>query len=59
MKTTMHRNKKIIPCAKARRRPFPNAAEKCYYLNKAMDYALAAATSLGTVTILMFLMTLS
>lgn len=59
MKTTMRRNKKIIPYSKARRHTFPNAAEKRYYMNKAVDYALAAATSLGTVTILMFLITLA
>lgn len=59
MKRTMHHNTKIIPYSKAYRRPFPNAAEKRYYLDRAIDYALAAATSLGTVTILIFLISLA
>ena len=57
MKTKKHTNKKIIPYSRAHRRPFPNAAGKRYYMKKAIDYALAAATSLGTVTILLFFMT--
>ena len=57
MKTKKRTNKKIIPYSRAHRRPFPNAAGKRYYVDKAIDYALAAATSLGTVTILLFFMT--
>ena len=57
MKTKKHTSKKIIPYSKAHRRPYPNAAGKRYYLDKFVDYALAAATSLGTVTILLFFMT--
>ena len=57
MKTKKRTNKKIIPNSQAHRRRYPNAAGKRYYLDKAVDYALAAATSLGTVTILLFFMT--
>ena len=57
MKTKKRTNKKIIPYSQAHRRRYPNAAGKRYYLDKAVDYALAAATSLGTVTILLFCMT--
>lgn len=59
MKTnhTILHQKKIIYHPKYK--PFPNAAEGHYYWSKILDYALAAATSLGTVTILFFFMTLS
>ena len=54
----MHRNhRKVIPFRKKRR--FPNAASQQYFIHRALDYALAAATSLGTVTILLFLITMA
>ncbi len=57
MKQTATASKKILSF---RRRPaYPNAAEARYYLNKALDFALATATTLGTVTIFMFLMSMS
>lgn len=48
-----HRN--IIPFQSRKGYAYPNAAESRYYMGKALDYALAAATSLGTITILLFL----
>ena len=45
-------------CRTAKCRPFPNAAESRYYRGRILDYALAAATSLGTVTILLFFITM-
>lgn len=48
---------KIIPYP--RRRSYPNAAEWRYYVNKALDFVLAAATGLGTIVILMFFITLA
>ena len=57
MKTKKRSNKKIIPYSQSHRRRYPNAAGKRYYLDKALDYALAAVTSVGTVTILLFFMT--
>ena len=40
------------------RRPYPNAAEPSYYLDKAIDIMLAVATGMGTVTALFFLVTI-
>jgi len=40
------------------RRPYPNAADPQYFIDKLVDGALAVATSMGTVTIIFFLMTL-
>lgn len=57
MKTSYRRpHSNLIPYPQTHRRAYPNAAEKNHFLNKALDYALAAATSLGTVTILVFLL---
>ncbi len=39
-------------------RPFPNAAEPQYFIDKLVDGALAVATSMGTMTIIFFLITL-
>lgn len=57
MKTSYRRpHSNVIPYPQTHRRAYPNAAEHNRLLNKALDYALAAATSLGTVTILVFLL---
>ena len=39
-------------------RPYPNAADPQCFIDKLVDGALAVATSMGTVTIIFFLMTL-
>lgn len=48
----------VIPFSQRKGYAYPNAAERSYFVNKALDYALAAATSLGTVAILLFLIIL-
>ena len=40
------------------RRPYPNAAEPSYYVNKVIDVMLAVATGMGTITTLFFLVTI-
>mgnify|MGYP003293381908 CR=1 FL=1 len=39
-------------------RPCPNAAEPQYFIDKLVDGALAIVTSMGTLTILFFLITM-
>lgn len=51
--TTMKRNKNQI-----RPKTYPNAAEPGYFLNRIIDGMLAAATGMGTVAILFFLVML-
>ena len=48
----------IIPFSRRKGYAYPNAAEQGYFLNKAVDCALAALTSLGTVVILFVLIIL-
>lgn len=48
-------SQKVIPFPGSAIRVYPGSADRQYYMNKAMDYALAAVTSLGTVTALVFL----
>ena len=40
------------------RRPYPNAAEPQYFLDRMVEGALAVATSMGTLTIIFFLITM-
>lgn len=40
------------------RRPYPNAADPQYFIDKLVDGALAVATSMGALTILLFLITM-
>ena len=40
------------------RKPYPNAAEPTYFLDKVIDGILAMATVMGSVTILFFLLTM-
>ena len=49
---------KTIPFRSRKGYRFPNAAERSYYLQKAVDYALATATGAGLVTAILFLITL-
>lgn len=46
---------KVIPFPYAGLSVYPGAADKQYYIDKAVDYALATVTSLGAVTALAFL----
>ena len=56
--TMKHANQKIIPISEAYRRPYPNAAEPRYYLNRLLDAALSVATGMGCVTVFFFLITM-
>lgn len=40
------------------RKPYPNAVEPTYFLDKLVDGALALATVMGSVTIFFFLLTM-
>ena len=40
------------------RRPYPNAAEPSYFINKLVDGMLAIVTSMGTITFFTFLVTM-
>ena len=40
------------------RKPYPNAADPNYFLDKVIDGMLALATVMGTVTIFFFLLTI-
>lgn len=56
-----HTNKKVIPISSAYRhyrRPYPNAVEPGYFLDRLLDGALAVATGMGTLTIIFFLITM-
>ena len=54
-------NQKVIPIRSAYRhyrRPYPNAAEPQYYLDRLVDGLLSVATGMGCVTICLFLLTM-
>ena len=53
-----HKNQKIIPISQAYRRPYPNAAEPRYYMNRLLDGLLSVATCMGCVTVFFFLITM-
>ena len=57
MKNNMKKSKRRQTNLYIYRRPYPNAAEPSYYLNKAVDVMLAVATGMGTITALFFLVT--
>jgi len=40
------------------RRPYPNAAEPSYFLNRIVDGMLALVTGMGSIVFFMFLVTL-
>lgn len=39
-------------------RPYPNAADPRYFLNRVIDVALAVATGMGAITFFFFLATM-
>lgn len=56
-----HTNRNVIPISSAYRhyrRPYPNAADPGYFLDKLVDGILAVATSMGCITIFFFLATM-
>lgn len=40
------------------RRPYPNAADPSYFLNKLVDGVLALVTGMGSITFFFFLVTM-
>lgn len=57
MKTT-RKHPNVISFRTRTASPYPNAAEDGYFTRRVLDLALAAATGLGTVSILMCLLIL-
>ena len=53
-----HTKSKVIPYRSFRARRYPNAADPKYYIDKFIDWVLAAAISLGTVSTLFFFLVL-
>ena len=56
-----HTNQKVIPFPgpyRHYRRPYPNAADPGYFLDKILDGLLAAVSCMGCVTIFFFLVTM-
>lgn len=59
MKTSRkNRHQNVIPYRYRSASPYPNAAESGYFLRRALDLVLAAATGLGAVSILMCILIL-
>ena len=50
------KNTKVIPFRKGHR--FPNAAERTYFLDRALDCVLTAAASAGLLSAVLFFVTL-
>ena len=50
----MKNNTKVVPFRNRKGYRFPNAAERRYYLDKALELALTAATGAGLVTAVLF-----
>lgn len=61
MKTKKHMKRRHSRILRLYRKhmSYPNAADPRYYRDKAIDFALTVAASMGTVTVLMFLTTLA
>ena len=59
--TTMTRtinSPKVIRYSRRRCPGYPNAAERSYYINKALDYAISLVGAAGAVSALLFLFVL-
>lgn len=50
----MKNNTKVVPFRNRKGYRFPNAAERRYYFDKALEMALTAATGAGLVTAVLF-----
>lgn len=53
---TQTKQTKVIPFPSKKAPVYPNAADKSYYIQKAIDYALTTVTSAGIVTALTFIL---
>ena len=58
MKNTVKKHRRNKPHLRVYRRPYPNAADPSYHVNRIVDAALAVATGLGSVSALLFLVTM-
>lgn len=58
MKTAVKKHKNSKPNLYVYRRPYPNAAEPSYFLTKLVDAMLAVVTGMGSISILLFLVTM-
>lgn len=58
MKTTAKKYRNSKSHLRIYRRPYPNAADPSYYIDKAIDAVLAVVTGMGTVSALLFLVTM-
>ena len=56
-----HTNQKVVHISEAYRhyrRPYPNAADPRYFINKVVDGLLAIVSCMGCVTVFLFLATM-
>lgn len=58
MKSTVKKHKNSKNNLYIYRRPYPNAADPTYFLNKLVDSILAVVTGMGTISIMLFLVTM-
>ena len=58
MKTAVKKPKNSKPNLYDYRRPYPNAADPSYFLNKLVDTMLAVVTGMGSISVLLFLITM-
>lgn len=56
--TRKHTKKENLYIYRHYRRPYPNAADPEYFIDKLVDGILAVVTSMGTVTFFFFLLTM-
>lgn len=53
-----HKNTKNLSIYRHYRRPYPNAAEPGYFLDKLVDGMLALVSGMGSITFFLFLVTM-
>lgn len=58
MKTTVKKHSSRNPHLHIYRRPYPNAADPNYYIDKVIDGMLAVVTGMGSISALLFLITM-
>ena len=58
MNTRKHTAQKNLYIYRHYRRPYPNAADPTYFLDKLVDGLLGFATCMGSITIFFFLATM-
>lgn len=58
MKTTVKKHAARRTHLHVYRRPYPNAADPSYYVDRIIDIMLAVVTGMGSVSALLFLVTM-